>query len=54
MEMEQPTWQIIAGGIGRPKTVRFMYSVDGRPFESFHQLTWNTYTSVFEETVTQL
>ena len=24
---------------------------DGRPFESFHQLTWNTYASVFEETV---
>jgi hypothetical protein len=32
MEMEQPTWQLIAGGIGRPKTVRFMYSVDNRPF----------------------
>ena len=25
--------------------------VDGRPYESFHQLTWNTYASVFEETV---
>jgi len=23
---------------------------DGQPFESFHQLTWNTYASVFEET----
>jgi hypothetical protein len=33
MEMEQPTWQLIAGGIGQPKTVRFMYSVDNRPFE---------------------
>ncbi len=26
-------------------------TVDGRPFQSFHQLTWNTYASVFEETV---
>jgi YD repeat-containing protein len=25
--------------------------VDGRPFGSFHQLTWNTYASVSEETV---
>lgn len=33
MEMELPTWQLIAGGIGVPKTKRFMYSVDGRPFE---------------------
>jgi len=31
--METPTWQLIAGGIGQPKTKRFMYSVDGRPFE---------------------
>jgi hypothetical protein len=33
MEMVAPTWQIIAGGIGIPKTKRFMYSVDNRPFE---------------------
>jgi hypothetical protein len=33
MQMEQPAWQLIAGGIGRPKTFRFMYSVDNRPFE---------------------
>lgn len=31
--METPTWQLLAGGIGQPKTKRFMYSVDGRPFE---------------------
>lgn len=31
--METPTWQLIAGGIGQPKTKRFMYSVDGRPLE---------------------
>mmetsp|Transcript_7095 Transcript_7095/g.10156 ORF Transcript_7095/g.10156 Transcript_7095/m.10156 type:complete len:260 (+) Transcript_7095:102-881(+) len=31
--METPTWQLMAGGIGQPKTKRFMYSVDGRPFE---------------------
>lgn len=31
--METPTWQILAGGIGMPKTKRFMFSVDGRPFE---------------------
>lgn len=31
--METPTWQLMAGGIGVPKTTRFMYSVDGRPFE---------------------
>lgn len=33
VEMEMPTWQLLAGGIGVPKTKRFMYSADGRPFE---------------------
>ena len=33
MVMDTPTWQILAGGIGVPKTKRFMYSVDARPFE---------------------
>ncbi len=31
--MESPTWQLLAGGIGRPKTKRFMCVVDGRPLE---------------------
>ena len=31
--MEQPTWQLIAGGIGRPKTPRMMFSTDNKPFE---------------------
>ena len=31
--MDAPTWQILAGGIGIPKTKRYMFSVDGRPFE---------------------
>jgi hypothetical protein len=33
LEMVQPTWQLVVGGIGQPKTVRFMYSADNRPFE---------------------
>mmetsp|Transcript_7784 Transcript_7784/g.21013 ORF Transcript_7784/g.21013 Transcript_7784/m.21013 type:complete len:273 (-) Transcript_7784:240-1058(-) len=33
MEMAGPTWQLMAGGIGTPKTMRFMYSADFRPFE---------------------
>jgi hypothetical protein len=33
MEMERPTWQLMIGGIGVPRTKRFMYSVDDRPFE---------------------
>lgn len=33
MNMEAPTWQLIAGGIGRPKIKRMVYSVDRRPFE---------------------
>jgi hypothetical protein len=33
MGMDMPTWQVLAGGIGVPKTRRFMYSADGRPFE---------------------
>mmetsp|Transcript_2235 Transcript_2235/g.4100 ORF Transcript_2235/g.4100 Transcript_2235/m.4100 type:complete len:210 (+) Transcript_2235:520-1149(+) len=33
MEMDQPTWQLLAGGIGRPKTFRYMFSVDNKPFE---------------------
>lgn len=31
--MEQPTWQLMAGGIGRPKTTRMMFSTDNEPFE---------------------
>ena len=31
--MESPTWQLLAGGIGRPKTKRYMCVVDGRPLE---------------------
>jgi hypothetical protein len=31
VDMALPTWQLLAGGIGRPKTVRFMYGVDNRP-----------------------
>ena len=33
MTMETPTWQLLAGGVGQPKTKRFMYATDGRPFE---------------------
>ena len=33
MNMEAPTWQLLAGGIGIPKTKRMMYVVDQRPFE---------------------
>lgn len=33
VEMEAPTWQLLAGGIGRPKTKRFIYVCDNRPFE---------------------
>lgn len=33
VEMDQPLWQVMAGGIGRPKTMRFMYGSDGKPFE---------------------
>lgn len=31
--METPTWQLLAGGIGQPKTKRFLFSTDGVPFE---------------------
>ncbi|CAJ1970376.1 unnamed protein product [Cylindrotheca closterium] len=34
MEMEQPTWQLLVGGIGRPKTVRFMFGTDDQPLET--------------------
>jgi hypothetical protein len=33
MQMDQPAWQLMAGGIGIPKHFRFMYSADKRPFE---------------------
>lgn len=33
MTMEMPTWQLIGGGIGRPKTTRMMFSTDGKEFE---------------------
>jgi len=31
--MDMPTWQLMAGGIGRPKTTRMMFSTDGKVFE---------------------
>ncbi|KAL3933172.1 MAG: hypothetical protein SGBAC_010513 [Bacillariaceae sp.] len=34
VEMEQPTWQLLVGGIGRPKTVRFMFGTDDEPLEA--------------------
>ena len=33
VQMEMPTWQLLGGGIGRPRPFRFIYSVDQRPFE---------------------
>ena len=33
VEMEQPTWQLLVGGVGRPKTMRFIFSTDFKPFE---------------------
>ena len=29
VQMTTPTWQLLVGGIGQPKTVRFMYACDG-------------------------
>jgi hypothetical protein len=34
IEMEQPTWQLIVGGVGRPKTMRFIFSTDFKQFET--------------------
>eukprot|EP00536_Pseudo-nitzschia_multiseries_P009164 jgi/Psemu1/22528/gm1.22528_g len=31
--MEQPTWQLLAGGIGRPKTTRMMVGTDDKALE---------------------
>ena len=31
--MTQPTWQLIAGGIGQPQTTRMMFTADRKPFE---------------------
>jgi C-terminal processing protease CtpA/Prc len=33
MQMSTPTWQLLVGGIGQPKSLRFMYTCDQRPFE---------------------
>lgn len=33
VQMDQPMWQLMAGGIGRPKTMRFMFGTDYQPFE---------------------
>lgn len=33
MQMEQPTWQLIVGGVGRPRMFRYMYSADNKAFE---------------------
>mmetsp|Transcript_26090 Transcript_26090/g.57159 ORF Transcript_26090/g.57159 Transcript_26090/m.57159 type:complete len:315 (-) Transcript_26090:284-1228(-) len=31
--MEQPTWQLMMGGVGRPTTTRMMFSTDDKAFE---------------------
>jgi len=31
--MEQPTWQLMLGGVGQPKTTRMMFSCDNQPLE---------------------
>ena len=33
MSMETPTWQLMMGGNGQPKTKRFMYSTNNKSFE---------------------
>jgi len=33
MTMATPTWQLLVGGIGQPKTTRRMYSCDNQPLE---------------------
>ena len=33
MQMNQPAWQLMAGGIGIPKMFRYMYAADNQPFE---------------------
>ena len=33
VEMYQPLWQVMARGIGRPKTVRFMHGSNRDPFQ---------------------
>lgn len=37
LQMEMPTWQLVAGGIGRPKSFRFIFGCDlvGPPPRSF-------------------
>mmetsp|Transcript_13469 Transcript_13469/g.41691 ORF Transcript_13469/g.41691 Transcript_13469/m.41691 type:complete len:194 (+) Transcript_13469:182-763(+) len=39
-QMELPTWQILAGGIGRPKTFRFVFGcdLDGQPQRTFEDV----------------
>lgn len=34
VQMELPTWQLLAGGIGKPKSFRFMFPTDRQPFET--------------------
>ena len=33
MQMNQPAWQLMAGGIGIPKMFRYVYAADNQPFE---------------------
>ena len=39
-QMELPTWQILAGGIGRPKTFRFVFGcdLDAQPQRTFEDV----------------
>ena len=39
-QMEMPTWQLLGGGIGRPKTFRFIFGadLDAKPARDFEEV----------------
>jgi hypothetical protein len=50
VDMELPTWQLLLGGIGRPKTNRYMYSV-GQPNNNDGTLVIRRQSSLLEQTM---
>jgi hypothetical protein len=52
VDMELPTWQLLLGGIGRPKTNRYMYAIDtSSPQQQVGQPPYNPNNNLLDNTM---
>jgi hypothetical protein len=51
VDMELPTWQLLLGGIGRPKTNRYMYAIDTASQQQVGQSPYNPNNQLLDNTM---